>query len=448
MSQLARVFVLIIAIASVFACWQATASPPTPHNAHGNSRASQVSIEAGRGVSYELFQLTSPDRVVVDFFNIERRKLITRLEDPQNLVKRIRQGRYTEDVTRIVIDCVVPVNVAHQQFETKTIRGLNDPNSRYLTIALTPVSSSAANMTGPSQALTEPNGEFAKRIRAAIGQPPAHGKKVYTALGNRGKGPFALPKPRPVRFEPGSLGAIVKHPPMPRPRTPIIVLDPGHGGKDPGAISRSGLKEKDITLAAAKSVRDELHKLGRYKIILTRRTDRFLKLRQRVNIARTVGADVFVSLHADAMRKRSVRGASVYTVSEKASDAEAAALAERENKVDLIDDVDLTGETREVTNILIDLARRDTMNRSIILASKIVPELRRVTPLLSNPHRYAGFVVLKAPDVPSVLIELGFLSNPQDEKLLRSHKRRTLRAKAIARAIHRYVSDRMEARLH
>jgi len=157
-----------------------------------------------------------------------------------------------------------------------------------------------------------------------------------------------------------------------------------------------------------------------------------------VTKARNWNADLFVSLHADTVKNPSVRGLSVYTLSERASDAESAALAEKENKADLIAGLDLSHESPEVTNILIDLAQRESMNLSAAFAGDLVQELGRETPLLGNTHRFAGFAVLKAPDIPSVLVELGYLSNPQEERLLRQGGHRAKLATALTRSIERY----------
>jgi N-acetylmuramoyl-L-alanine amidase len=235
-------------------------------------------------------------------------------------------------------------------------------------------------------------------------------------------------------------------PPKPRPpmagASPaaqwVVAIDAGHGGQDPGAISLNGVYEKQITLAMARTLREQLKTLHRYKIVLTRNDDRFIRLRDRIAIARAAGADLFISLHADTVQSSTVRGLSVYTLSERASDAEAAALAERENKVDLIGGIKLAGETSEVTNILIDLIQRETMNDSVQVASMLVSELNKETLLLPRTHRFAGFAVLKAPDVPSVLIELGYLSHPADEHLLLSPEHRRKLAQGIARAIDGY----------
>lgn len=220
----------------------------------------------------------------------------------------------------------------------------------------------------------------------------------------------------------------------------VIVIDPGHGGVDPGALSISGVYEKKITLDVALAVKAEMERKGGFRVVLTRDRDVFIPLRDRVKKAREVGADLFLSLHADSVANPGIRGLSVYTLSENASDAEAQALADKENKVDLIAGLDLSHESPEVTNILIDLTQRETMNRSASFAQSAVGELAGVTTLLGNTHRFAGFAVLKAPDVPSVLIELGYLSNKDEEPLLRQPAYRAKLAAALSRSIERYFA--------
>jgi N-acetylmuramoyl-L-alanine amidase len=221
-------------------------------------------------------------------------------------------------------------------------------------------------------------------------------------------------------------------------RIPTIVLDPGHGGKDPGAIGANGTMEKDVNLQMAKQLKALLEATGRYKVVLTRTDDRLLPLRQRIEIARAAKADLFISMHADHNEKTDLRGASVYTLSETASDAEAAAVAARENKDGAITGVDLTTQSATVTSILIDLAQRETKNLSARFASLLTDQLAERTLVLRDSHRFAGFVVLKALDVPSVLLELGYLSNPDDEAALSSKRHRRVVAKAIRDAIDRY----------
>ncbi|MBT4718622.1 MAG: N-acetylmuramoyl-L-alanine amidase, partial [Rhodospirillaceae bacterium] len=220
----------------------------------------------------------------------------------------------------------------------------------------------------------------------------------------------------------------------------VVVIDPGHGGIDPGATGQSGIVEKNITLAAAHAIKARLVRTGRYKVLLTRDRDMFIQLRNRVAFARDKGAELFISLHADTIRNKNVRGLSVYTLSERASDKEAGELAERENKADLIAGIDLSSQAPGVTNILIDLAQRESMNESARAAGFLVTELKRVTRLLRNTHRFAGFAVLKAPDVPSLLIEMGFLSNARDERSLRSAKYRRRLAGAVTKGIDRFFA--------
>jgi N-acetylmuramoyl-L-alanine amidase len=181
--------------------------------------------------------------------------------------------------------------------------------------------------------------------------------------------------------------------------------------------------------------------LGRQRVLLTRSRDVFIPLRRRVAIARAAGADLFVSIHADSTANHKVRGGGIYTLSENSSDEETAALAAKENRSDVIAGVNLSGHDDEVASILIDLTQRETMNYSAHFASALVPELRQLIHMRRKPHRFAGFRVLKAPDVPSVLVELGYLSNRRDEKMLTSAKSRAAIATAIARAVNNYFKN-------
>lgn len=200
---------------------------------------------------------------------------------------------------------------------------------------------------------------------------------------------------------------------------PLIVIDAGHGGNDPGTTGVNGTQEKDLVLWYAMALKAKLLKMNKYRILLTRHDDNFIMLRERVAIARRAGANLFISLHADSADDVA-RGLTVYTVSEKASDKEAEALAARENKSDVIGGMDLSGARPDVADILISLAQRETKNNSATLADFLVTNLDDRVRMVPNAHRFAGFAVLKAPDIPSVLIEIGFLSNAQEEKELRS----------------------------
>lgn len=217
-----------------------------------------------------------------------------------------------------------------------------------------------------------------------------------------------------------------------------VVIDAGHGGVDPGAPSAIGVPEKTVALKMSQSIRNAIGKDSRYEIVMTRDGDVFLPLRERVEVARGANADLFISIHADSISDRKVRGATVYTLSERASDQEAATLARKENRADLIAGIDLGQEPPEVTSILIDLAQRESMNYSARFASFLVPELQRRVYLRKNAHRFGGFVVLKAPDIPSVLLEMGYLSNVRDAKYLTSRDGRAQLSTAVASAVYRY----------
>jgi N-acetylmuramoyl-L-alanine amidase len=217
---------------------------------------------------------------------------------------------------------------------------------------------------------------------------------------------------------------------------PLVVIDAGHGGFDPGAISpTSGLKEKDVTLRIARAIRDELLKSGRVRVALTRDDDRFLVLQERYGIARKLHADLFISIHCDSVGSGDATGASVYTLSEVASDKEAARLAARENKADIIAGVDLGTENADVSSILIDLTQRETMNASASFARLLGREAQPLLPLRPQFHKFASLMVLKAPDMPSILFETGYISNPKDAAFLDSVDGRHRIAQAVERAV-------------
>jgi len=215
----------------------------------------------------------------------------------------------------------------------------------------------------------------------------------------------------------------------------IVMIDPGHGGVDPGAIGPRGTFESHITLKAARAVKRTLEASGRYIVKLTRNRDIYIPLRERFDKAEKMGAELFISLHADTIKNRKVRGASVYTLSENASDKEAETLAAKENRSDIIAGVDLTQKSDTVASVLISLRQRHTMDESAHFARFMVNNLGDSIRLLRNTHRFAGFAVLKSPDVPSVLVELGYLSNRHDEKMLKTKRFRVKVSKAILRAV-------------
>lgn len=351
-------------------------------------------LELSEKVEYRLFTLADPYRVVIDLPEVDW-QAANGMRRPAGHVKTFRHGLFRPGNTRIVLDLAGPASVA-KDFLLPPGHG----RPWRFVLDLTPTSRAAfMKGAGAPKDMAPP--------RAVVEDVPGAG------LGG-GK--------------------------------PLVVLDPGHGGVDPGAIGVSGIHEKVITLAMGRQLAEALRKSGRYRVALTRDKDIFLPLRRRIAIARELEADLFISLHADAHPKRSVRGLSVYTLSETASDKEAARLARNENKADLIAGMDLSHESSEVANILLDLAQRETMNMSAIFANHVVDEASRETKTLGRAHRFAGFAVLKAPDVPSVLVELGYLSNAQEERLLRDRSYRARLANALVRSVDRYFAEVEEAR--
>jgi N-acetylmuramoyl-L-alanine amidase len=224
-------------------------------------------------------------------------------------------------------------------------------------------------------------------------------------------------------------------------KPPLIVIDPGHGGKDPGAIGVSGTYEKHVALAAAGELARQLQAGGRYRVALTRRSDFFIPLDDRVGIAQASGAALFISLHADALNDHGVRGASVYTLASHASDAQSASLAARENAADRFGGAPATGVSPHVAEILASLVQHETRVGSARAQQRIVASLGGDLPMLQNPARHAAFAVLKASDIPSVLIEMGFMSNPHDEAALRQPAHRAIVASAIRRAVDGYFTS-------
>lgn len=344
-------------------------------------------------VDFFIFQLPDPYRIVIDLpqvsFDVPGDGQSRRV----GAIEGWRYGLFEPGTSRVVIDASAPLAI-----KASFILPPSGSNGHRLVVDLVP--------TGRESFLTASNESVAKRV--ALRAPSLQ----------------APPTPAPA---PG------------RPVDPrrVVVIDPGHGGVDPGALGHTH-HEKEIVLAAARTLARKLEATGRYKVVMTRDRDVFVPLRERIAIARRANADLFVSLHADSIDDKTLRGLSVYTLSETASDDEAASLAASENKVDIIAGIDLSDQAPEVTDILIDLAQRRTKNLSARMAAHVVERMSDVTPLLKRSHRFAGFAVLKAPDVPSVLVELGFLSNPTDHKNLHDSKFRDRLADGLAEAIDSY----------
>ncbi|WP_106640122.1 N-acetylmuramoyl-L-alanine amidase family protein [Allosphingosinicella vermicomposti] len=269
---------------------------------------------------------------------------------------------------------------------------------------------------------------LAAMIAAFLGLVPAPGEGLTIGL----DAPAGAPVQLPIVAGPAN------------PAIPLILLDPGHGGPDPGAISPGGAREKDVTLALARTIRDTLVQSGRVRVALTRDDDRRIGLRDRFEIARRLGAKLLISLHADAAPNLQATGATVYSLSEVASDKEAAELASRENAAELVGAERVEGSDA-VNRILIDLAQRESMTASAAFADLLVREAQGRVPLRPEPRKSASLIVLKAPDIPSILFEVGYLTNAGDANFIMSDEGRKRIATAMQRAIEIHAAQLMSA---
>ncbi len=357
-------------------------------------------LEVSQPVSYKIFTLANPYRVVVDFPALEWKIKRPNRRLSLGIVSSYRYGLFQAGVSRLVIDAKQPVKIARHQ----VLRRASGSGQRFL-----------IDLKGVSEEEFE---KVKKVFRAKGWRPPD--KRV------------AVRRPPPLPSRKGRLPVSKR----------IIMLDPGHGGPDPGAIGVRGVREKNVTLRASNAVRRLLESTGRYRVYMTRHRDTYVPLRKRYQKAQKVRAELFISIHADSHKNRSIRGASVYTLSEKSSDKEAGALAARENRSDIIAGVDLSSQSDTVASILIGLRQRQTMNESAIFGEILIRELARDVRVLRNTHRFAGFAVLKSPDTPSVLMELGYLSSPSDENMFRTSAFYAKLAKSIYRSVEKYFKRR------
>ena len=250
--------------------------------------------------------------------------------------------------------------------------------------------------------------------------------------------PAAVPKPADAA-SPATASTVTT--PLAKPRKWVVFIDAGHGGKDPGAIGHSKTQEKHITLAAALELARQLRATGVVEPVLSRDDDRYLRLRERIQLARSREADVFISLHADAAPSEKAYGLSIFTLSDTASDKEAALLAKKENQADLIGGPDLAVEDSQAADELLRMFQRESMNQSTYLASAILNQIGDLPGGTKRGHRFAGFAVLKAPDIPSVLVEMGFVTNRRDESNLKKETYRRKVVERLAKAIIAYLEE-------
>ena len=358
----------------------------------------------------DVFTLAAPDRIAIDVSGATAGQSAFAGGSVQN----IRQRQFSAETARIVLDLAEPAVVTNGNFSA---------DGKSLRLSLRPVP------------LTEFSGTVARGKTQII--PPAAfradpPKRRYEVTA-------------PIRVNVGKGLPVVSG--LADDSLPLVVIDAGHGGHDPGAISpHGGQLEKDVTLAIAKSVRDEMLKSGRVRVALTRDTDKFIVLQDRFQLARKLRADLFIPIHADSAESPEATGGTVYTLSEVASDREAQRLAARENKANIINGVNLGGADANVSSILIDLTQRETMNVSADFAKLLLREAAPNMRIRGNSHRFASFIVLKAPDTPSVLFETGYLSNEADVTFLASQSGQGKVARALANAIQVHFARRIALR--
>jgi N-acetylmuramoyl-L-alanine amidase len=356
----------------------------------GDAARTLFTIMLSKPVTAHAHLMERPDRVIVDLPEVTFHLPTETGRKKEGLVASFRYGLFAPGRSRVVMDLAQPAVVSR----IEVVNGKN--GAALLQIEL---------------ARTE-----REEFRKAVSESAARAQ---------GARPIALPAET-------------------ADRRPVIMLDPGHGGIDPGANSNSGVYEKEIVFAYAQKLKKKLESAGRYRVLLTRDEDVFIPLGDRVRIARAAAADLFISIHADSISgSGEVRGLTVYTGSERASDADSARLADRENRADAAAGIEAADMADDISDILQDLTLRETRAFSHGFAARLVSELDTVARLNKNPHRQAGFRVLRAHDIPSVLLELGYLSSRKDFDLLMSDEWRELSTGAIATAIDRFFATRL-----
>jgi N-acetylmuramoyl-L-alanine amidase len=359
----------------------------------GDAKRTRLVVDLNGEVEVAAFTLADPYRVVLDLPDVGFNMPAAAGAKGRGLVSAFRYGVFAPGKARIVIDTTGPVAI-----DRTFMVDPHDAQPARLVVDLVPTDRET----------------FIRN--AAVKTKPAAQQTI----------------------------ASVQEKPTPKSGPPVIVIDPGHGGIDSGAIAPGGAEEKEVVLAVAKKLAEKLERTRRFRVVMTRYDDTFVPLNERVQIARMNDAALFISVHADSISRKEgeASGATIYTVSDKASDAEAARLADKENRADAIAGLDLSTKSVDVAGILFDLAHRETRNFSGVFARTLVGRMKAATPLHRSPLKSAGFVVLRAPDVPSVLLELGFLSNKEDVKLLTSAAWRDRITDAITDAVQNFFQSR------
>ncbi|MBA2398136.1 MAG: N-acetylmuramoyl-L-alanine amidase [Bradyrhizobium sp.] len=375
----------------------------------GDSKQTRFILDLDRSVPFRAFALAHPHRVVVDVPQVNFQLAAGTGATGRGLITAFRYGLVMPGGSRLVFDLAGPARIA----KAYALDAANGQPPR-LVLELEAVDESDFDVS-----------------LAVVGKPDAHPGPAATAI--------SVTEPTPVEDS-----APAPKLTLAPDKRPVLVIDPGHGGIDNGTQA-SGETEKNLVLNFSTALRDRIEKTGKYRVIMTRADDTFVPLGERVKIARGQAAALFVSIHADALPhgEGDAQGATIYTLSERASDAEAERLAESENRADAIGGVNLTDEPAEVADILIDLAQRETRMFSNRFARTLEREMKTSVRKHKHPLKSAGFKVLKAPDVPSVLIELGYVSNKADLEHLVSEEWRSKTVGSVAQAIDAFFAKRM-----
>lgn len=362
----------------------------------GDTASTRFFLDFDQNLSVKTTYMDKPNRIIIDLdesvFNLgEENKL-----EPRGLISAVQYGRISQGRSRIVLTLAAPVEIIKSSLKKR----LDEETYRFLLDMDSTDDATYANLLKEQKSKAQATGNLAVK-----------GDRVA-----------------PVQKKDGRF---------------TIVIDPGHGGIDGGAVGKNGAQEKDIVFAFAQVVREKLLSAGPFDVLMTREEDKFMSLRDRLEFSRRSKADLFISIHADSLRQRFVRGSTIYTLSKKASDQLSAKLAETENSADLVGGLAVEEEVEAVADILVDLTTSETKRFSRRFSSILVENLGTEVRLIKNPQRSAAFGVLKAPEVPSVLLELGYLSNLDDERLLQSPEFKAKAGQAIAQSVLDFFKPRM-----
>ncbi|CAM4417601.1 N-acetylmuramoyl-L-alanine amidase [Bordetella tumbae] len=405
----------------------------------------RVTLELDSELKAEHFTLENPHRLVVDIqglqANAELNQLISKVRPDDPYIRSLRVAQNRPGVVRLVFD--LKQAIAPQVF---TLKPVADYQYRlvldlYPKVAQDPLMAVLDKQAGPD--VDDPLARILEDISRNSGAPGGSAPVPAPAPQAQGQEPpprVALPQPTPAP------APVIPQPSLPSPSTPsrrkrmvTIALDPGHGGEDPGAIGKSGLREKDVVLRIARQLKALIDDQPNMRAYLTRDDDYFVPLHVRVQKARRVRADLFISIHADAWIKPSANGSSVFALSQRgASSTQARWLADKENAADLIGGVNLGSHDKQVAKVLLDLSTTAQINDSLRLGAALLDEIQKINRLHKRQVEQAGFAVLKAPDIPSILVETAFISNPREEELLRSSSHQQKMARAIMSGIQQY----------